>query len=129
MINSVSDEQKLKTLAINVVSRELEVNSYDLNIRNYKAILDSLPTGEWPTEILQYKNLDIAVVPHEHVENVSKFNFRDRLDYLLRTEVNERTKSFMLYQAMYDQLPADRVEELLTFAYNYITTPQNTTPV
>jgi hypothetical protein len=129
MINSVSEEQKLKTLAINTVSRELEVNSYDLNIRNYKAILDSLPTGEWPVEILQYKYLDIASVPHEHVENVSKFNFRDRLDYLLRTEVNERTKSFMLYQAMYNQLPDDRLEELLTFAYNYITTPQNTTPV
>lgn len=125
MIQSITEEERLRTLAINVVSRELEVNSYDINIRNYTDILNGLPTGEWPQEILPYKYGDIASVPHEHVEMFSKFSFRDRLDYLLRTEVNERTKAYMLYETMYNQLPTDQIETLLAWAYNVIKNPQS----
>lgn len=124
MIQSISEEDRLKTLALNVVSREMEVSSYDLNITNYRSILQTLPSGEWPINIIQYKNGDIGQVPHEFVEEVAQYLFRDRLDYLLRTEINERTKSYLLYQAMYNQLPPDRIQELLSQAYITITTPQ-----
>jgi len=123
MIQVISEDERLRTLAINVVSREMEVSAYDLNITNYTNILNGLPRGEWPSDIIPYKNLDIGSVPHEYVEQYSTYKFRDHLDYLLRTEVNERTKSYMLYQVMYNQLPVDRIEELLTYAYNVIKNP------
>lgn len=129
MIQTISEEERLQTLALNVVSREFEVSSYDLNIRNYTNILASLPSGEWPEQILPYKGIDIGSVPHEHVEMFATYSFRDRLDYLLRTEVNERTKSYMLYQAMYNQLPTDQIQTLLDWAYNTIKNPPAPPPV
>jgi len=47
---------------------------------------------------------------------VSQYQYRDRLRYLIKTEKAERGKSFLVYEALLAQLPADQRDTLMAEA-------------
>ena len=109
MFYSVSNTDKYNILADNIVMREKEIMSYDINIANYTAMLAALPDDEWPSHLVQSKAATLDQVPDEFDDIVSQYQYRDRLRYLIKTEKAERAKSFRVYEALVTQLPeADR---------------------
>ena len=109
MFYSVSNADKYNILADNIVMREKEIMSYDINIANYTAMLAALPEDEWPSHLAQYKTATLDLVPDELDDIVSQYQYRDRLRFLIKTEKAERGKSFRVYEALIAQLPeADR---------------------
>lgn len=109
MFYSVSNADKYNILADNIVMREKEIMSYDINIANYTAMLAALPDDEWPSHLAQYKAATLDQVPDEFDDIVSQYQYRDRLRFLIKTEKAERGKSFRVYEALVTQLPeADR---------------------
>lgn len=114
---TVSNLDRLNTIADNIIMREIEISSYDLNISNYNALLSTLPQGDWLPEIEQYKGVtDLDLVPDEYDDMVNEYNFRDRIRSVLKTEKRERMKSYQLYLALLAQLPEESKEQLIADA-------------
>lgn len=113
---SISDEQRYNSIADQIIMREKELFSYDLNITNYTAMLQALPQGEWSAELAQYKTSTLDQVPDDLDEVVSQYQFRDRIRYLIKTEKAERAKSNAVYTALISLLPADQKDELMAAA-------------
>lgn len=113
---TITEADKNLNLARALVSREMEIHQYDINIANYTAILASLPTDEWPDDVSEYKNQPIENVPTNLQSTVADYSFRDRLRDLLSTENLERSKSVRVYNAIKSQIPADQITELVTKA-------------
>jgi hypothetical protein len=116
MFYSVSGSTKYPILADNAVMREKEIMGYDINIANYTAMLASLPSDEWPEHIVQYQHATLDHVPDDLDDIVSQYQYRDRLRYLIKTEKAERGKSFLVYEALLAQLPADQRDTLMAEA-------------
>ena len=116
MFYSVSNTAKYPVLADNAVMREQEIMAYDINITNYTAMLASMPQDEWPEHLAQYKEATLDLVPDEFDDIVSRYQYRDRIRYLLKTEKAERAKSFLVYEALLAQLPADQRDTLMAEA-------------
>lgn len=116
MFYSVSNTAKYPMLADNAVMREQEIMAYDINITNYTAMLASMPDGDWPEHLVQYKEATLDLVPDEFDDIVSQYQYRDRIRYLLKTEKAERAKSFRVYEALLAQLPDDRRDSLMADA-------------
>lgn len=114
---TITEQKKLESIADAIVIREQEIFSYDINITNYEAMLLALPQGDWPSNLVQYKNATLDQVPDEHDQDVTDYQYRDRLKYLLKTERLERSKSEKVYQALLSQLPEDQKESLITEAH------------
>ena len=113
MFYSVSNTDKYNILADNVVMREREIMSYDINITNYTAMLAALPEDEWPSHLAQYKTATLDQVPDELDDIVSQYQYRDRLRYLVKTEKAERAKSFRVYEALIAQIPEAERDTLI----------------
>jgi hypothetical protein len=113
MFYSVSNTDKYNILADNVVMREREIMSYDINIANYTAMLAALPEDEWPSHLAQYKTATLDQVPDELDDIVSQYQYRDRLRYLVKTEKAERAKSFRVYEALIAQIPEAERDTLI----------------
>lgn len=113
MFYSVSNTDKYNILADNVVMREREIMSYDINIANYTAMLAALPEDEWPSHLAQYKTATLDQVPDEFDDIVSQYQYRDRLRYLVKTEKAERAKSFRVYEALIAQIPEAERDTLI----------------
>jgi hypothetical protein len=116
MFYSVSNADKYNILADNVVMREKEIMSYDINIANYTVMLSALPDDEWPSHLAQYKAATLDQVPDEFDDIVSQYQYRDRLRYLVKTEKAERGKSFRIYEALVAQLPEAERDTLIAAA-------------
>lgn len=114
---SVSQQDTYKVIADNIIMREYEVASYDLNILNYTTLLQTLPQEDWPENIVQYKGVtDLDLVPDEFDDIVNEYNFRDRIRSLLKTEKRERLKSHQMYQVLISQLPVDLKDQYIAEA-------------
>ena len=116
MFYSVSNADKYNILADNIVMREKEIMSYDINITNYTAMLAALPQDDWPSHLAQYANATLDQVPDEFDDIVSQYQYRDRLRFLIKTEKAERAKSFRVYEALIAQLPEAERDTLITAA-------------
>jgi len=104
---TITAEVKETNALNNVLDRETEIESYQVNIDNYVTILAGLPSV-WTPELEQYKGLDsqgvASNVPLEHVDLVSDLLFYDRVSFLLRTEVIEQRKAKHIYNAIVSQM-------------------------
>ena len=120
MYLTITNQDTIDTLAINVVHREREVHQYQINIDNYTQMLASLPQGEAPAEIAQYMSTKTEElpfdVPLETVQAVSDYQYRDRIAYLIRTEAIEQGKAKRVLEALKAQIPADQLDTLVADA-------------
>lgn len=107
----ITEQEKLNNLVFHAYHRELEINGYQVNIDNYTMMLATLPTGDWPESISQYRNTPIAELPHsltdEEVQLATDYNYRDYLRNILRTEKAEQSKSIRLLDVMKTQIGQD----------------------
>lgn len=92
----ITQDEHMTNLVFNAMGREQEIYAYQLNIDTYTTAVASLPQGEWPAHLVQYKNVAIDMLPlsmsEDDVELVMDYNHRDRLLTLLRTERHELKK-------------------------------------
>lgn len=120
MYLTITNQDTINNLALNVVHREREVHQYQVNIDNYTAMLAAMPQGEPPAEILQYmstKTEDLPFdVPLETVQAVAEYQYRDRIRYLIRTEAIEQGKAKAILNALKAQIPADQLDALVAEA-------------
>ena len=90
---SITDDDKLTTIANAVVARETELFHYGVNIANYEAMIETLPGGGVPADA------DDATR--------EQYAWRDRLRDLLKSERSEQWKSRLVYDALLKNLPGD----------------------
>ena len=106
---TITQNDVTETIADAVVGREREIFSYDINITNYELMLTTLPVGNWPSNLEQYQRSPLDQVPDELDQEVSDYQYRDRIKSLLKTERLERSKAVRIYEALLSQIPeADR---------------------
>ena len=117
---TITNQDTIDTLALNVVHREREVHQYQINIDNYTAMLAAMPQGEPPAEILQYMSTKTEElpfdVPLETVQIISDYQYRNHISYLIRTEAIEQGKSKRILEALKAQLPVDQLDALVADA-------------
>ena len=117
---TVTSQDTLDILATNVVYREREIHQYQINIDNYTSMLAALPQGEWPEAIAQYQNITTDNIPQsvslETVQLISDYQYRDRLNYLLRTENIEQSKTKRVLDAIKTQIPSGQLDQLVAAA-------------
>jgi hypothetical protein len=118
-VNIISNEKRDSDLADAIVSRTHEVYGYDINIANYRVMLETLPS-EWPAHLEQYRQTDphaaAVACPNEYLEELALVQQYDRVSALLSTEIVERTKAQNVLDALEAQIPADEREAAITAA-------------
>ena len=113
---TITQQDTQNAIADAVVGREMEIFSYDMNIANYEIMLAGLPTEDWPAELLQYQFSTLDKVPDEFDQQVSDYQYRDRIKSLLKTELLERSKAQRIYEALVSRLPEESRAELIAAA-------------
>jgi hypothetical protein len=117
---TINPQDTINSLALNVVHREREVHQYQINIDNYTTMLAALPQGEPPAEILQYMSTKTEELPFsvslEVMQQIADYQYRDRISYLVRTELIEQSKAKRVLDALKAQIPADQLETLVAEA-------------
>lgn len=120
MYLTITNQDTLETLALNVVHREREVHQYQINIDNYSIMLDALPKGDIPPEIEPYMNTAVEDIPNfvslDTVKLISDYQQRKRITGLIRTETVEQSKSKSILEALKAQIPADQLDALVADA-------------
>ena len=104
-------QEQQDSLVINAFHRELEIDSYQTNINNYIQMLATLPQGDWPENLVDFKILPIEALPITmsdiDVQAVADYQFRDKLRGLLRTERVEQSKATRIKDAIKIQITGD----------------------
>jgi len=120
MYLTITNQDTIDTLAMNVVHREREVHQYQINIDNYTAMLAALPQGEVPTEIAPYMDTPTeelpAFIPLETISLIADYQYRKRITFLIRTEAIEQGKAKRVLDALKAQIPADQLDALVADA-------------
>jgi hypothetical protein len=103
----ITEEKKITDLVSHLVMRVEEVYAYDANIENYKKILQDLPS-EYPAHLEGLRGMDpnsaLQTCPIEDIETLSKIHQYERINFIIRTEIAERTKSESVRAAIEAQL-------------------------
>jgi len=115
----VTNEQVISDLADNIVARTHEVHNYNTNINNYKALLEKYPVA-WPEHLDQFRGME----PHaaaaqcgvEDIEELAACQQAERVAYLFKTEMVERSKAAAILEILKDQMPDDVEEAAITAA-------------
>jgi hypothetical protein len=127
MYLTITNQDTIDTLALNVVHREREVHQYQINIDNYTAMLAALPQGEVPTEIAPYMDTPTeelpAFIPLETIQLIADYQYRKRITFLIRTEAIEQGKAKRVLDALKAQIPADQLDALVADALVKVNTP------
>jgi hypothetical protein len=120
MYLTITNQDTIDTLALNVVHREREVHQYQINIDNYTAMLAALPQGDVPAEIAPYMDTPTeelpAFIPLETIQLIADYQYRKRITFLIRTEAIEQGKAKRVLDALKAQLPADQLDVLVADA-------------
>lgn len=115
----ITNEEHISNLVINAYHRAMEVYGYQVNVDNYTTMLLALPTGDWPTGLSQWSSIEIANLPtdmsDEDVATVSDYQYRDRLQALLRTERVEQGKANRILNALKSQIGSDADAKILAY--------------
>ena len=107
-LHTITPEATEAVIADNIVMREEEYMSYQINIENYTAMLAKMPQGEWPEHLVQYKGVSADRVPEQHTEEVNTLNYRDRITALLKTERQEQAKGEAVLDVLLEKIPVTK---------------------
>ncbi len=118
--HTITEQDNSDTIAENIVHREREVYHYDLNIENYEALLQTLPTDEWPEHLVQYRGKSADQIPDEFDELCNQLNYRDRVRGLLKTERQELAKAEAVLNVLLEKIPENERETKIAAALQRI---------
>ena len=110
----------ISTLADNAYHRQVETAQYQANINNYTQMLTTLPTGEWPEELLQYhgtpaQNLPVTVDLATMMQ-VANLQLRDDITMRIRAEMVQQNIANQAGLSMQAQIPADQLAQAMADA-------------
>lgn len=136
MYLTINTQDTLNILALNIVHRENEINSYQINIDNFNQMLSVLPQGDVPSDIAQYvgakpeNHTKIEDLPlsfsDEQIALINKYQYRVDLTLRVRSEKVEQSKAKAVLDALKVQIPANQLESLVADALVKVNA-QNTT--
>ena len=88
----MNDEIQLTPVEI----RQMEVDTYSVNVENYKALLAILD-GNWDADLVHLKNIEAQEAarqcPMDRLERLAVLQQFDQVTNLLKTEIVERAKA------------------------------------
>lgn len=117
-----STQEHEQNVLAHAAHREREIYQYQVNIDNYTAILSGLPTDDCPANIAGFLDIPLASVPlsisDADAELLAKYQYRDQLRILLRTEKAEQSKSLQMLAVLRAQIGSDYSEKVSTFLAN-----------
>lgn len=77
-------------------ARQMEVDAYSTNVKNYKALLLTLD-GNWDDDLIHLKNMEIQEAarqcPMDRLERLAVLQQYDQVTNLLKTETVEHAKA------------------------------------
>lgn len=107
----LTTEEQQSNLVANAYHREMEIYHYQINIDNYTAMLNVLPSDAWPEALAGYQSIQISDLPlsmsDSDVQTISDYQYRDQIQKLLRTEKVEQAKSNKVLDALKSQIVGD----------------------
>lgn len=118
--HTITEQDNSDTIAENIVHREREVYHYDLNIENYEALLQTLPTEDWPEHLVQYQGKTADQIPDEYDYICNQLNYRDRVRGLLKTERQELAKAEAVLNVLLEKIPENERETKIAAALQRI---------
>lgn len=118
--HTITEQDNSDTIAENIVHREREVYHYDLNIENYEALLQTLPTEDWPEHLVQYQGKTADQIPDEYDDICNQLNYRDRVRRLLKTEKQELAKAEAVLNVLLEKIPENERETKIAAALQRI---------
>jgi hypothetical protein len=109
MIEIISNAEKLASLADNVVARTHEVNSYQVNVTNYEAILANIGDIQISERMQELRNMSPDEAANqattEELEMLGQVQQFDRISFLVKTEKIEMSKAQSVLDVLIAQLP------------------------
>ena len=88
----MNDEIQLTPVEI----RQMEVDTYTVNVENYTALLATLD-GNWDADLIHLKNIEAQEAarqcPMDRLERLAVLQQFDQVTNLLKTEIVERAKA------------------------------------
>lgn len=116
----VTDPTKQALYAVNIASRDMEIDNYQSGVDAYEIVASTLPTENWPEDLKMFKGMSSAdaakYAPANKIEYVGQLLHRDQIATQLITEKLEQNKAKALRKAFYDQLPPDQADALVATA-------------
>ena len=107
----ITTQEHLNNLVVAAFHREMEVYQYQINIDNYVVMLAALPQGDWPSNLITYKNSTTDSLPESlddaSVASIADYQYRDKIRNLLRSEKVEQGKASRVRDALKSQIGAD----------------------
>lgn len=119
---TITPAERHADIARAAAEREKELWGYEMNIGNYKALLERLPNGEWPEAL---KCFNQNAVPAEKAEEWAMWQFRDEIAARLVAERVQLSRSLLIYEVLLAQLPEGEREALVLAAKEGQDTPKN----
>jgi hypothetical protein len=123
----MTNDEHLANIASNIIHRKSELYNYNVNIDNYTAMLDCLPTGDWPESISALKpslpehfqatySGTVARDNPDLFELWDTYMYRDRVRTLLQTEKAAYRQVLLVHDVLVRQIPASELDSRLTAA-------------
>jgi hypothetical protein len=107
----ITTQEHLNNLVVAAFHREMEVYQYQINVDNYGVMLAALPQGDWPDNLIAYKNSTTDALPESldaaTVASIADYQYRDKIRNLLRSEKVEQSKASRVRDALKSQIGAD----------------------
>ena len=118
----ITTQEHLNNLVVAAFHREMEVYQYQINVDNYGVMLAALPQGDWPSNLINYKNSTTDALPESldeaMVASIADYQYRDKIRNLLRSEKVEQGKASRVRDALKLQIGADYDSLIATYKAN-----------
>ena len=86
-----------------IEARQMEIDSYSVNITMYSALLTNLD-GDWDKDLIHLKDLEVQEAarqcPMDKLQRLAVLQQFDQVTNLLKTEIVERAKSQAILKIM-----------------------------
>ena len=83
--------------------RQMEVDTYSVNVENYKALLKKLD-GNWDSDLVHLKDIEAQEAarqcPMDRLERLAVLQQFDQVTNLLKTEIVERAKATAILEVL-----------------------------
>lgn len=116
-ITTMTDEEKQNNLLDNIVGREKEIHSYQMNIDSYTHTLANLPE-EWTDDVAKYKGMSVAQMAEagitpDAIVKVAQLQLRTRLSMQIITEYAQQATAQAAYDALISKFDPAALPDLL----------------
>jgi len=116
---TIDTAMKNAAIADAIVSAELALFEHDTKIDTYATIVSGLPTGDWPTELTNFREASIAYIllhAAASLETIMQYRLRD--DTIARSVASSvaKAQTQRLIDSLVAKLQTDEIDALIATA-------------